>query len=72
VFAFFACFGMSLRFVPMPMGLRATILLGVGGAMLVGAAGYVLNFAMATPIKAKLPTKKKPRQKITDAIPAGK
>ncbi len=72
VIAFFVCLGISLRFVPMPMGLRATILLGVGGAMLVGAAGYVLNFAMATPIKAKLPTKKKPRHEIAGAVRAVK
>ena len=55
VIAFFACVGVSLRFVPMPLGLRAAILMGVGSAMLVGAAYYVARFRESIPIDAAIP-----------------
>lgn len=51
VIGFFVCVGVALRFTPMPDGLRAGILLGVGGAMLVGVASYLRNFRAASPIE---------------------
>jgi hypothetical protein len=47
--AFFSVLGMSLRLVPMPTGLYAGIILGVGLAMLVGAAIGIVNFREAIP-----------------------
>lgn len=50
VIAFFVAVGIGLRYVPMAAGVRGAILLGVGGAMLVGAATYVRHFRMSRPI----------------------
>jgi ferrochelatase len=47
--AFFSVLGMSLRLVPMPTGLYAGIILGVGLAMLVGAAIGIVNFRESIP-----------------------
>lgn len=54
VILFFTCVGISLRFVPMSLGVRGAILTGVGSAMLVGAAYYVRHFRLARPIEARL------------------
>jgi len=41
--------GMTLRFLPLPDGFRAPVLIGVGLGMLIGAANYIRMFGLVRP-----------------------
>ncbi len=50
IIIFMMFFGMTLRFIPMPDPLRATILLGVGGALFFGGCHYITGFKSVKPL----------------------
>lgn len=49
VVLFMAGLGMAIRYSGLPTGVRGTILVGVGGAMLLGAFTYLRNLHLAKP-----------------------
>ncbi len=53
--AFFACVGISMRFLPMADSVRGAVLLGVGLAMLTGVGYYLRHFRESHPLDAGRP-----------------